>query len=178
VTVTDPEPQPVPPAIAAEPATAEQLRALIDGPDRFREAFGLTVVDGYLEFPDALPFSLRWLEEDGVAPEWASYLFIHIEDRAVIGMGGYKGPPADGIVEIGYGIAPAYRRAGYAAAAARALIERAHAVGVTTVIAHTLAEPNPSTRVLGKLGFVQTDTIEDPEDGPIWRWELGLTPPC
>jgi RimJ/RimL family protein N-acetyltransferase len=54
------------------------------------------------------------------------------------------------------------------------MIERARAAGVTTVIAHTLAEPNASTRVLANLGFEHTQTIEDPEDGTIWRWERTL----
>jgi len=163
-----------PPRLLVEPATAEHLRALIAGPDAFRDAFGLDVVDGYLEFPEALTSSLSWVVEAGVDPKWGSHLFIQPDDRAVIGMGGYKGPPSDGTVEIGYGIAPDYRGAGYASEAARQLIERARATGVTTVLAHTLAEPNASTRVLGRLGFTKTETIEDPEDGPIWRWELPI----
>jgi ribosomal-protein-alanine N-acetyltransferase len=160
-----------------EPATADHLRALIAGAEAFRDAYGLTVVDGYLEFPEALQSSLTWIREDGVAPAWGTHLFIHADDQALIGLGGYKGPPSDGVVEIGYGIAPAYRGAGYATEAARVLIERARNAGVTKVIAHTLAEPNASTRVLGHHGFTRTATVEDPEVGTTWRWEKPLTTP-
>jgi RimJ/RimL family protein N-acetyltransferase len=163
--------------LSVEPATADHLRALIAGADAFHDAYGYTVVDGYLEFPEALQSSLTWIQEDGVAPAWGPQLFIHADDRALIGLGGYKGPPSDGVVEIGYGIAPAYRGAGYATEAARILVERARSAGVTTVIAHTLAEPNASTRVLGHLGFTRTEIVDDPEDGTIWRWEKPLTPP-
>jgi RimJ/RimL family protein N-acetyltransferase len=159
------------PRLRIEPATADRLRALITGPDAFRDAYGISVVDGYLEFPEALTASLGWIVDDGMDPAWATQLFVHDADNALIGLGGYKGPPTDGIVEIGYGVAPAYRGAGYATEAARLLVERARAAGVTTVIAHTLAEPNASTRVLERLGFVLAETIDDPDDGPIWRWE-------
>jgi [ribosomal protein S5]-alanine N-acetyltransferase len=160
------------PRLRVEPATADHLRALIAGPEQFRDAFGLTVVDGYLDFPEALGHSLNAIVNDGIDPAWGTHLYIHSADRALIGLGGFKGPVVDGTVEIGYGIAPEYRGAGYATEAARVLVERAQAAGVTTVTARTLAEPNASTRVLGRLGFTRTDTIEDPDDGPIWRWEL------
>ena len=39
------------------------------------------------------------------------------------------------------------------------------------VIAHALAEVNPSTCVLGKTGFVRTSTQDDPDLGGVWRWE-------
>ena len=42
-----------------------------------------------------------------------------------------------------------------------------------TVLAHTLAQANPSTGVLQALGFTRTAEI-DSEDGLIWRWELPL----
>ncbi len=54
------------------------------------------------------------------------------------------------------------------------MVATARAAGCTTVIAHTLAEPNPSTSVLTRLGFTRTDTIEDPDEGPVWRWERPL----
>jgi [ribosomal protein S5]-alanine N-acetyltransferase len=42
------------------------------------------------------------------------------------------------------------------------------------VIANTLAHDNPSTGVLRRLGFVRARELVDPEEGPIWRWELLL----
>jgi RimJ/RimL family protein N-acetyltransferase len=162
--------------IHLEPATVDHVRALVDGVDAFRERFGLTVVPGYLEFDGVIERLLRDLEA-GADPTWGSQLFVHDGDRSLIGLGGYKGAPADGVVEIGYGIAPAYRHQGYATEAATLMVDRARAAGVTTVIAHTLAEPSFSTRVLTGLGFEHTATVEDPDDGPIWRWERSLTGP-
>lgn len=154
-------------ALRVVPATADQLRALLRGKDAFRDEHDLTVVDGYLEFEGALERSLAGLA-DGAAAEWSSYLFIHLADTALIGFGGFKGPPVDSTVEIGYGIAPAYRGRGYATEAAGALLERAQAAGVSLVLAHTLAEPNASTRVLQHLGFRRAAV---PDEGSTWRWE-------
>jgi GNAT superfamily N-acetyltransferase len=58
----------------------------------------------------------------------------------------------------------------------RQLLDRARKAGVHVVWAHTLPEENPSTKVLGRCGFVRTGEIQDPDDGPIWRWELELKP--
>jgi RimJ/RimL family protein N-acetyltransferase len=102
--------------------------------------------------------------------------FFLLPDTTLIGSGGYVGPPQDGVVEFGYEVAPAFRGKGLGAAAAKAMVDKATATGqVSTVIAHTLAHENPSTGVLRHLGFAKTAELVDPEDGPIWRWELPLT---
>jgi RimJ/RimL family protein N-acetyltransferase len=41
------------------------------------------------------------------------------------------------------------------------------------VAAQTLPERNASHRVLEKLGFRHVETIEHPEDGTVWEWQLG-----
>ena len=82
----------------------------------------------------------------------------------LIGTAGYKGPPADGTVEVGYGIVADHQRRGYATEATRALIERASGrPEVHTVIAETLPELTPSIRVLEKLGFVPAGDGSQPE---------------
>jgi [ribosomal protein S5]-alanine N-acetyltransferase len=159
-------------AVAVEVATPEHLRLLIDDVPGFESSYDLRVVPGYLEFDGALANALAALE-DGMPAQWSTHLFVHAADRALIGLGGYTGPPENGAVEIGYGIAPAYRGRGLATAAAAELVARARAAGVRTVLAHTLAEPNPSTGVLTGLGFTRTAEF-DSEDGRIWRWELPL----
>jgi [ribosomal protein S5]-alanine N-acetyltransferase len=162
-------------ALTVEAATPAHLRLLLDDVPGFEKSYDLRVVPGYLEFDGALASSLDALEA-GVPAQWWTHLFIHTADRALIGLGGYTGPPENGAVEIGYGIAPAYRGRGLATAAAAELIARAGAAGVHTVQAHTLAHGNPSTGVLTTLGFTRTAEI-DSEDGPIWRWELQLSDP-
>jgi RimJ/RimL family protein N-acetyltransferase len=102
------------------------------------------------------------------------HLFLDVEDR-LVGSGGYVGPPDDGVVELGYEIAPEFRRKGYATAAVGAMVAKAKSSGaVHTVIAHTLAAENPSTAVLRKAGFRFLGAFPDEEQGSVWRWELAL----
>ena len=94
----------------------------------------------------------------------------------MIGAVGFKGPPdEDEIVEIAYGIVPAFEGQGYATEAAAAGVTFAFESGEVRIVrAHTLPAPNASTRVLLKCGFTRKGEIVDPEDGPVWRWERTL----
>jgi len=98
---------------------------------------------------------------------------VHRASNSVIGKAGFKGPPGeDGVVEIAYGVAPDHQGKGYATEAAQALVAYAWRSGrVRVVRAHTLPEPNASTRVLTKCGFRNIGEVIDPEDGRVWRWE-------
>ena len=156
--------------VRALPARLDWLEALTEGDDAFTARFGIPVEPGWLDFPEVLPYALAQARERDEDP-WGTYLYFDATDGALIGIGGFKGPPTNGEVELGYAIAPARRERGLATAVVSVLLRRAAAAGVTTVTAHTLAEPNASTRVLTKSGFTRTAEIEDPEDGPIWRWE-------
>lgn len=155
-------------------AAPEHLEALMVGVAAFEEEFGLHPEVGFLEFPEALECSLRQMAGGGyLAHWWAPYLFVERAGRTVVGMGGYKGPPdAHGLVEIGYGVAPAWRGRGVATEAAAALTAEARCLPrVKGVCAHTLPQPNASTRVLTKCGFRQAGEGEDPDEGLVWRWE-------
>ena len=159
-----------------EPMTLEWIEALIDGDDVFTERFGIAVVEGWAGFPEALPHTLDAVRRDEANP-WGPQLFFD-DDGALVGFGGFKGPPDDGEVEIGYAIAPARQGRGLATSAAHTMVDRAREGGVTRVVAHTLATPNASTAVLARCGFTQTLTIADPDGGvdeDVWRWELSLT---
>jgi RimJ/RimL family protein N-acetyltransferase len=156
---------------AVEPLTREGAEALLEGNDSFSRSFGYAVADGYLQFPEALPATVEALRQ-GIDAGWFSYLIIDAPTATVVGLGGFTGPPVDGSVEIGYSVAPAHRGQGHATAAARRWIDIATGHGVELVCAHTLAEENPSTAVLRRLGFRRTAELTDPEVGAIWRWEL------
>jgi [ribosomal protein S5]-alanine N-acetyltransferase len=81
-------------------------------------------------------------------------------------------PDKAGCVEIANAVLPAYQGQGFATEAAAALVTYVLSSGqVRKVRAHTLPEANASTRVLTKSGFVQVGEVDDPEDGPVWRWE-------
>lgn len=157
------------------PVTAEHARLLAESPAEFERRFGLGVVEGYLEFPEALGATLEAVRA-GTAPEWFSHLIVDTAGARVVGFGGYTGPPEDGEVEIGYSVAPAARGCGHATAATRAWIASARERGVRRVVAHTLARDNPSTSVLRRCGFRKVADLVDPDEGPVWRWELDLEP--
>jgi RimJ/RimL family protein N-acetyltransferase len=158
-----------------EPMRLEWIEALIDGDATFSERFGIPVVVGWAGFPEALPHVLEAARRQDQDP-WGSRLFFD-DDGALVGFGGYKGPPVGGEVEVGYAISPARQGRGLATAATRTMIEWARERGVTKVAAHTLATPNASTAVLARCGFTQTVTIPDPDGGvdeDVWRWELEI----
>lgn len=76
------------------------------------------------------------------------------ETPALIGVGGFKGPPRAGMVEIGYGIVPSRRRQGLATEAVKGLIEHAaHDPRVDRVEAETDPDDAASRGVLHKAGF-------------------------
>jgi len=155
------------------PVTLAVADALLAGEDVFIDRYGMPVAPGYLDFPDVLP-TMRAALAGGTPPEWYSHLIVHRETITVVGFGGFKGPPVDGEVEIGYSIAPAHRRRGHATSAVVQLLARALVGGVRVVSAHTLAEENPSTRILTRAGFAMTEVVADEELGEVWRWELRL----
>ncbi len=79
---------------------------------------------------------------------------ISTKDGDAVGDACFKGAPVCGEVEIGCGIGEAYRKQGYAAEAARALIDWAFGQEDVYFIMAECEEENPaSARVLEKLGF-------------------------
>lgn len=155
-------------------ASPSQLSNLIAGAEAYQQQHGDRVAEGCIEFPGALEFSLRQAqttEEEG--HWWLPYFFVHQVDATLIGVGGFKGPPdADGTLEFGYGIAPAYQCQGLATEAAEALTEHALSLpGITRLRAHTLPEVNASCSVLIKCGLTHVGEFYDPDDGTVWRWE-------
>jgi RimJ/RimL family protein N-acetyltransferase len=96
-------------------------------------------------------------------------------DRAtglIVGEGGFKGPPREGVVEIAYGTGAEHRGKGYATQTAAALVEHAFACAdVRLVTAHTRPDNGASKRVLMKCGFEYVGDVVDPEDGLVWRFE-------
>jgi ribosomal-protein-alanine N-acetyltransferase len=161
--------------VRVEPLRRDWIEALIEGDDVFAERFSIPVVPGWAGFPEALPAVLDGARRRDADP-WGSHLFFDGSDGALVGLGGFKGAPSGDQVEIGYAVAPDRQGRGLATAAARTLIDRARAAGVRAVVAHTLAEPNPSTSVLSRCGFERVATIPDPDLGAdVWRWELALS---
>lgn len=159
------------------PCNPDILKSAIQGDEDLAKFLQVTVQEVWTEFGTGpLQYSLDKLTESEEEKGWWSYFPIYKPENKLIGSGGYKGKPTtEGVVEIGYEIAPAFRNRGLATEMAKGLIENAlKDKRVQTIIAHTLAEENPSTKVLKKCGFEKVQEINDPEDGLIWKWELNL----
>ncbi|MCP5517501.1 MAG: GNAT family N-acetyltransferase [Verrucomicrobiales bacterium] len=120
------------------------------------------------------PEWLRAVETSPAHDPWIhGFKVIHRESGGVVGRCGFKGPPdAEGVVEIAYGIEPEQQSRGFATEATAALASHAFSQPLVRLVrAHTLPQPNASTRVLEKCGFTRIGEVQDPEDGSVWRWE-------
>lgn len=148
----------------------ETLDAAVAGDEALSRALGVEVAEGWAVFTQALSAVRDRRAADPGGGHWGTRLFLLDDPPTLVGWGGFKGPPADGVVELGYSIAPAFRERGLATEATRRMLDEAFAAeGVTAVIAHTLPERNASTRVLEKAGFAHDgDAVEG--DRAVWRW--------
>ncbi len=159
------------------PCELTHFEAILQDERRLSALLNVTLAKDWLGFPaaqEAMRPSYEYLKSHPSALNWWTHLFIHKADRALIGLGGFKGEAnAKGMVEIGYAIAPNYRRQGLALEAARGMIRHAFShAHVTRVDAHTLPERNASTGVLEKAGMKYVGVVQDPEDGEVWHWSL------
>ena len=167
------------PRLRLIPCEVRHFEAILTDPKQLEGMLGVTVFDDGFDFPgvasmETMRFLYKHLKVNPDVLGWWTYLFVHAEDGVLIGQGGYKGKPnAAGTVEIGYAIVPSYRRRGLATETAQGLIDNAfvHA-HVKRVDAHTLAEPNPSTKVLEKVGMKFAGAVDHPKLGEVWRWSL------
>ena len=107
----------------------------------------------------------------GYQPPWIGYLAL--ENGACVGTCGFKSPPQNNRVEIAYFTFPEYESRGVATRMAAELIRIAlDELPDVTVAAQTLPEENASTSILKKLRFRLVGTVEHPEDGLVWEWQL------
>lgn len=136
------------------------------------QALNCAVAEGWLVFPGSLGHVREQLSADPSAARWGSRFIVVEAPRTLVGWGGFKGAPdADGAVEIGYAVAPAWEGRGVATAAVGALLREAWAAAeVRCVLAPTLPERNASVRVLEKSGVVRDGENLDGDVGVVWRF--------
>jgi RimJ/RimL family protein N-acetyltransferase len=166
------------PRLQLIPCELSHFDAILQDEARLAALLQVELAEEWLGFDaarEAMQPAYEFLKSHPSALGWWTYLFIHKPDRTLIGLGGFKGEVnEEGMVELGYEIAPAYRRRGLAREAAQGMIDYAFAhPEIKRVDAHTLPERNASTGVLEKVGMKHVGTVEDPDDGEIWRWSLG-----
>lgn len=134
---------------------------------------GLRIPAGGVEDPAVLPIVRRMTARLRAVGCRGSFLMV--QDDEVVGFCGYKWPPSDRTVEIGYGVAAERRRLGHATRGLAALVDwakRDQEVDVLT--AETAVGNHPSQRVLAANGFAQAGSRYDREDGDLLLWRLEL----
>jgi len=151
-------------------ADLELVDSALAGDAELSSALGVPVVPGWATFAGALEATRERLASDPAVSAWGTRLFVAGEPPELVGWGGFKGPPQEGAVELGYEIAERRRGRGLATASVEAMLDEALADDeVTRVIAHTLPEHNASNRVLEKTGFAfDGETTE--RDTLVWRF--------
>ena len=158
------------------PATAALARAELTDRDEFARRLSATVPD---EWPpeilaDAQPVFLECIEAKPDQVGWyvwyammrtsreALSLLADVDD-ILMAAGGFKGPPQDGTVEIGYSVLPRFQGQGYATEMVRGLVDWAfRQPGVARIAAETTADNLPSMRLLRRLGFSGTEPAVEP----------------
>lgn len=152
------------------------LQGSVNGVEAFSRSMGCPVASDWP--PDhwsaqAVTWMLGRLAQSPEEVMWRPW-WISLKDGTIIGTLGTKGPPdSDGVVEIGYSIVSSQWRNGYATEAVGAIVRwLLEDPRVSQVCAHTLHNDPASSGVLCKNGFAFAGSLEDPNDGPIDRFEF------
>jgi ribosomal-protein-alanine N-acetyltransferase len=151
------------------PATVALARAEIGDRGEFARLLGASVPDNWPpeSLADALPLFLGWLEAAPDRIGWFRWYALAAGDSAavpvLVACGGFKGPPQDGTVEIGYSVLPQFQGRGYATELVGALLRWALGQpGVARVVAETEWANPASVRVLSKAGFAPVGPATKP----------------
>ena len=151
------------------PATLELVQAEMNASASLAQALGATVPANWPpeDLADVLPLFLDRLQTEPGHAGWYGWygLLADIQPGELVlgASGGFKGPPEDGAVEIGYAVLPQFRGRGYATEMVVAMTGWALTQpGVERVTAEVMAENHASWRVLAKAGFQRAGEGEEP----------------
>ncbi|MGX1880451.1 GNAT family N-acetyltransferase [Streptomyces sp. NPDC055287] len=119
-------------------------------------------------------YRLGQMAGDPAGARWCGRLAVCAPGGAVVGHGGFHGPPDErGMVEVGYAVDPAFRRRGFARATLTELLRRAAAEpGVTTVRASIRPDNVASLATIAGFGFTEAGELWDEEDGMETLYEV------
>lgn len=148
------------------------MEALANGDlDTASREIGATVpawLAGQLEH--FLKFRLAQLAVDPSIRPWLGRAILLVGedgDRQIVGSIGFHGPPDDQQrLEVGYSVAPPYRRRGFATESVRALFDWAYEThGITRFVASISPTNEASLRLTEQFGFVRVGEQMDDIDG-------------
>lgn len=110
------------------PSTVPLARAEIEDRAEFARLLSAIVPDNWPpeSIEDALPLFLQWLEAAPDRVGWFGWYAMAPEPQSdlpvLVGGGGFKGPPQDGVVEIGYSMLPQFQGKGFATELVQGLV--------------------------------------------------------
>ncbi|MFZ4649851.1 MAG: GNAT family N-acetyltransferase [Rubrivivax sp.] len=111
------------------------------------------------------------LHASGHPEPWStSFLIVRDQDDRIVGACGFKTPPENGCVEIGYGVSEAARDQGAATKAVALLVAKAFSAGATSVLAEILPDNHASAKVVQRNGFVDTGARNDKTGEYVVQW--------
>ena len=156
--------------LALVPFNGELIVAL-RSPGLLARALGAGVPEGWPdeELSRLLEWYAPWVAEDSGRLGYGPWLIVAQPEHSVVGSAGFTGTPSNGAIELGFGIHPDFRNRGYAAEAARALVDWGLAQpSVERIVARCDPGNAQSIRVLKKIGMINVDE----QDGML-RWTSG-----
>ena len=144
------------------------LAALVAGDQAAAEAaVGVPLTDFLLTETWLWRIRLEQIHTDPASADWIARAVVAEPEGVVVGHAGFHGPPdADGTVEVGYSVDPAYRRRGYATAMLRQLLERAERDPSVRGVRASISPDNvASLATVARFGFRKIGEQWDQEDG-------------
>jgi [ribosomal protein S5]-alanine N-acetyltransferase len=152
------------------------LAAIVRDPLSLGDLLRIGIPEGWPAFPAAYPHALALLKKEPLrsCSGWWLYLFVDPVHQFLVGCGGFKdAPDANGVVEIGCEIAPAFRCQGFATEAMRGLINYACTrPEVRAIDAYSKAEPGAQASLLQIVGMTRIGETLEANADIVWHWRV------
>lgn len=153
------------------PCSVEILQSLIDDAIDLSKLMGVQVPEGWpaQELKEVAPYFIKVLSESPDMTGRLCWFIVEKEQNIVIGSIGFKAKPdKDGVVEIGFGIDPSFRRNGYATEAVKVFTGWALSQNdIQKVTAECEPDNKSSIKVLEKADMQKTSI-----EGNMVKWEI------
>ena len=149
------------------PLSVATMRALVAGDlDTASTSAGITATPYLVDHAWLWEIRLAQVTEDPAALDWIARAAV-TPGGAVVGHVGFHGPPDErGMIEVAYGVDPAFRRQGYARSLLRIALDWAASVPDVRVVRASISPDNAaSLATLRPFGFAQVGEQWDEEDG-------------
>ena len=129
----------------------------------------------FLDEPECLPILEvypGYYQKVGFNKPWIGY-FVSNDDKQLVGVGGYKGQPRGGKIEIAYGTFKKFEGKGIGTEICGQLVQLALQTDPKVrITARTLQDGHASMAILKKNGFECLGIVHDEDDGDVLEWEF------